>query len=254
MPDSIALLIGICYRGTPDELFGCQNDVEKFRDILIKNYGYKSEKITLLIEKEGFMLPTKDNIINEIDKIIILSKQNLVNNIVLYYSGHGTSIIDKERDEPDKYDECIVPLDFNKSGLIIDDQIYNYLSSIKINPGNNMICVFDSCNSASCSDLPLSYNYINNKIIKSIQSKRKNLNKPIYFISGCADNNFSYDLSDPDGNPCGLLSYSLKTSLEQNNYNCSIQTLLISMTKTIKSMNLNQVPVISCGKKTIHLM
>jgi hypothetical protein len=234
-------------KNTENELYGCQNDVIKFRDILINNYGYKSDKITMLIEKDGFELPTAGNIIKHLNTIVSLSNQNLTKDIVLYYSGHGTRVIDKNGDEPDRYDECIVPIDFATSGIITDDTIYTYLSNIKINTGNKMICVFDSCNSASCSDLPLSYNCVGNRIVKSIQSRRPNLNKQIYFISGCADNNYSYDVAEPDGTPCGLLSYSLRKSLEQNKYNCSIQTLLLSMTRVIKTAKLHQVPVISCG-------
>ena len=247
MAEPIALLIGILYKNTENELYGCQNDVLKFRDILINNYGYKSDKITMLIEKDGFELPTAGNIIKHLNTIVSLSNQNLTKDIVLYYSGHGTRIVDRSGDEPDRYDECIVPIDFATSGIITDDTIYTYLSNIKINTGNKMICVFDSCNSASCSDLPLSYNCVGNRIVKSIQSRRPNLNKQIYFISGCADNNYSYDVAEPDGTPCGLLSYSLRKSLEQNKYNCSIQTLLLSMTRVIKTAKLHQVPVISCG-------
>ena len=54
-------------------------------------------------------------------------------------------------------------------------------------------------------------------------------------------------MAEPDGTPCGLLSYSLRKSLELNKFSCSIQTLLLSMSQIIKSTKLSQSPVISCG-------
>ena len=56
MLDSMGLLIGILYKNTENELAGCQNDVIKFQDVMVKNYGYKPEKITMLIDKDGFSI------------------------------------------------------------------------------------------------------------------------------------------------------------------------------------------------------
>jgi len=40
-----ALLIGINYRGTANELGGCINDVNSMKNILIKRCGYKEKNI-----------------------------------------------------------------------------------------------------------------------------------------------------------------------------------------------------------------
>jgi hypothetical protein len=141
-------------------------------------------------------------------------------------------------------DECIVPLDFNKFGLILDDYIYlNFLSKLK--PVKKIIMVIDSCNSASCTDLPFSFTLNNNKIIKQFYSKRlpiKN-NPNIFVLSGCLDCKCSFETREPDGTPCGLLSYWLRKTLEKYNYNCTIENLLISI-KNGFGMN-NQMPVLS---------
>ena len=245
MGKKIALLIGINYVGTPNNLFGCHNDVLKYRLVLINNFGYKDEDIKMLLDLNDYEFPTKNNIIKYMNWIYEQTTiSNLVDEITFYYSGHGTNIRDTNGDEPDKMDECIVPLDFNKSGLIIDDYIYlNFLSKLK--PVKKIIMIMDSCNSASCTDLPFSFTLNNNKIIKQFYSKRSVIknNPNIFVLSGCLDPKYSFENKETDGTPCGLLSYWLRKTLEKYNYNCTIENLLISI-KNGFGMN-DQIPVLS---------
>lgn len=241
----IALLIGINYMGSPDQLMGCQNDVIKMKDVLMNIYKYKNENIIMLVDKDGYIPPTKSNIISQLNRLFILSSREQLDEIFFHYSGHGTNIVDRDKDETDGKDECIVPVDYIKSGIISDDIIYSFLSKIK-RVKKKIICVFDSCNSASCTDLPYSFVIDNkNKILKQIFSKRKpiNNNNNIFVISGCLDDKLSWDVSEPDGTPCGLLSYNLRKTLEQFNYTCTIEQLLINIKKGFEKID--QSPVLS---------
>ena len=250
--NNYALLIGINYTGTSSQLYGCQNDVLKMKEVIKTHYGYKEENITMLMDKQGFILPTASNIIAQLNLLYSKSKNNLINEIYIHYSGHGTSIIDRDGDETDGKDECIVPLDYSKSGIITDDFIYAFLSKIK--PVKKITWVFDSCNSASCTDLPYSYIINNsNQIIKQILSKRKPIsnNKNIYILSGCLDANVSYDVREPDGTPCGLLSYNLRKTLEQFGYTCTISQLLTNIKKGFGQTD--QSPVLSVNSNSYGL-
>lgn len=246
-----ALLIGINYIGTNSRLYGCQNDIINFAPILTSKYGYSNKNIVSLMDRRGYQSPTLKNIKDEINKLIILSKKKKASEVLIYYSGHGTNIIDKNKDESDGYDECLVPLDYNNSGFITDDYIYYLLSSFSNN--TKVIFIFDSCNSASNTDLPVSYLNKKNTIVTETYSKRASLNKNIFIISGCADDNYSYDTAEPDGTPCGLLSYSIRKTIEQNNYSCNIKQLLEGIYSIITSYNLDQVPVISVGSESINI-
>jgi hypothetical protein len=245
MGKKIALLIGINYVGTPYNLSGCHNDVLKYKSILINNFGYKNEDIKMLLDLKDYEYPTKENIIKYMNWIYEQTAiLNLIDEITLYYSGHGTNIRDTNGDEPDKMDECIVPLDFNKSGFVVDDYIYlNFLSKLKT--VKKIIMIMDSCNSASCTDLPFSFTLNNNKIIKQFYSKRSMIknNPNIFVLSGCLDPKYSFEAKEPDGTPCGLLSYWLRKTLEKYNYTCTIENLLISI-KNGFGMN-DQMPVLS---------
>lgn len=245
-----ALLIGINYIGTSSQLNGCHNDVIKIKEVLKTHYDYKENNISMLVDKPEYTQPTASNIIRALNAIYIKCKKETVDEIFIYYSGHGSNVIDKDYDETDGKDECIVPLDYINSGMITDDIIYKFLSRLNY-VKKKIIWIFDSCNSASCADLPYSFTLDNsNRIIKQILSKRKPIlnNKNIFVLSGCLDAKVSYDVKEPDGTPCGLLSYNLRKTLEQFEYNCTIEQLLINIKKGFGIKN--QQPVLSVNSNT----
>ena len=58
----------------------------------------------------------------------------------------------------------------------------------------------------------------------------------------------SYDVREPDGTPCGLLSYNLRKTLEQFGYNCTIEQLLTNIKKGFGTND--QTPVLSVNSNT----
>jgi hypothetical protein len=253
MKKKIAVLIGNNYIGTQYRLYGCQNDVIKYRKILINNFEYKNEDIKMLLDLNGYEYPTKTNIIKYMDWIYQQTcLPNQIDEITFYYSGHGTNIKDINLDESDRMDECIVPLDFNISGLITDDYIYeNFLSKLK--SVKKIIMIFDSCNSASCTDLPYSFTVNNNKLVKQSYSKRPPIisNPNIFILSGCLDPKTSLDSREKDGTPCGLLSYWLRLTLVKYNYKCTIENIITDIKKGFGKND--QTPVLSVNSNNCVL-
>ena len=74
-------------------------------------------------------------------------------------------------------------------------------------------------------------------------------NSKIFIISGCFDFSYSYDSAEPNGKPCGLLSYGLRKVLEKYNYNCTIENLITEIKKGFG--NNNQTPVLSVNSNNI---
>ncbi len=250
MSKKYAVLIGCNYSGTVNSLNGCQNDVLLFKDILISKYGYLESNILLLIDKPGYTYPTKKNIIDQITRLVTDSIVNKSAEFIFYYSGHGSSVTDTSGDEPDRRDEVIIPLDYQTQGIISDDYIYDNFVT-KIYKFTNLYMVFDSCNSASCTDLPLSYESNGNIILKTVLSRRKLPNQRVYSISGCYDNNFSYEYFDPELKiAVGALSYFIRSVLKSNNYNCNLEKFLIDLTSSFRKSRLNQKPVLSVGNSS----
>ena len=119
---SRALLVGINYKKYPEyHLKAAYNDVELMRELLRDYYNFDSENIVELNDKveESLYNATFFNIVSNIKKIIEVSTED--DFVVLYFSGHGMQIEDKNGDEKDKKDEVFLPSNFTKSAVINDD-------------------------------------------------------------------------------------------------------------------------------------
>lgn len=189
-----ALLIGINYIGTNNALQGCIQDVYNMREILKTYFNYEDKNIRLLSDKDQ-IVPTKTNIINNINWLI----SGIVPGDILFfhYSGHGSNIRDANNDETDRMDEVLVPLDFNTQGFITDDWLYtNFICKIPKNV--SLWALSDSCHSGTIFDLK--YNY------KSLcKLKQGTLKSEMAYKSDQWTDTFSYSIEkskDVQGNIC----------------------------------------------------
>ena len=67
--------------------------------------------------------------------------------LVIYFTGHGASVKDKNGDESDGYDEAFVFRD----GIVLDDVVLNLISTF--NKSKQLTIITDSCHSGSICDL-----------------------------------------------------------------------------------------------------
>eukprot|EP01103_Thecamoeba_quadrilineata_P003924 TRINITY_DN13659_c0_g1_i1.p1 TRINITY_DN13659_c0_g1~~TRINITY_DN13659_c0_g1_i1.p1 ORF type:complete len:357 (-),score=64.43 TRINITY_DN13659_c0_g1_i1:80-1150(-) len=150
-----ALLIGINYFRTRAELKGCINDVKNVKTFLLKN-GFVDSPTTMvmLTDDNPSRQPTRKNI--EAACQWLVSDAVPGDSLFVHYSGHGGQQADEDGDEADGYDETILPLDFEKSGMITDDELHELIVR-PLKKGVQMTCIFDSCHSGSVLDLPFMY-------------------------------------------------------------------------------------------------
>lgn len=114
----LALLVGINnYPSEIGQLYGCLNDVELQRQLLIHRFGFNPNDI-LEISDNTEIKPTRENILNAFEHHLI--KQAKPDDVVVFhYSGHGDRIRDPNplnTPECQKSDDCdrngtLVPLD-----------------------------------------------------------------------------------------------------------------------------------------------
>jgi len=79
-------------------------------------------------------------------------------------------------DEVDGYDETILPVDYKKNGMIVDDE----MNAIMVRPlpeGVRLTAVFDSCHSGTALDLPYIYGDDGKLVIQKGPSAIKALSK-----------------------------------------------------------------------------
>ncbi len=241
-----ALLIGCNYTNdSTHALKGCIYDVYEMKKVLVNVFGYVESDIIMITDLVHDIQPTYSNILENLNKLVEISEN--LEELYIHYSGHGIQITDKDKDEPDGKDEGLVPVDFQTNGIITDDILYNNFFS-KVNSKCRTVCVFDSCNSGSISDLNYSWLSDGKKIYKTTLTNLKPIETKIFVLSGSVDDKYSYEAVDPEtSHPCGALSLELRNVLKENNWILSIDILITSLTKKLKTSSFTQTPVLTTG-------
>lgn len=205
-----AVLIGINYYGTSNQLSGCIKDISNIYKFLA---GYE---VTVLHDGKlaefpaggSPIMPTDVNIRNALKAV--MSKSKAGDRVYIHYSGHGSQLPDQNGDEYDKQDECICPVnfDFNKkdAGFIRDDE----LNSILCKSGVIITAIFDCCHSGSGLDFPYRWVGGTDFIIE-----RNAIPGTVgFFLSGCRDTQTSADATI-DGLPSGALTWAVVKTLNE---------------------------------------
>jgi hypothetical protein len=247
-----ALLIGINYTGSENELKGCINDVKNVRKFLTDNCKFQSSNIKLLSDEESEK-PTRMNMENNIKWLVT---DNLPGDIlVLHYSGHGGNIIDKNRDETDGRDETLIPHDFQTAGEITDDWLFENLIS-KVPKDVTLWCFLDCCHSGTAIDLKHNYQsnckYRKGIIPENLIYKKEEWTDSFIFslerskdvvgnvclFSGCQDKETSADAfinNTGQGAFTYCLLETLKTNLQENSLRYKNGTL--KLRSVLKEVN-----------------
>ncbi|MEO0870185.1 MAG: caspase family protein, partial [Cyanobacteria bacterium J06642_11] len=99
-PRKLALLIGINEYNQPvNDLYGCVNDVELQRQLLIHRFGFNPTDIMTLTTDTPERLPTRENIIQAFKEFLI-GQARPGDVVVFHYSGHGSLILDPNPIKP----------------------------------------------------------------------------------------------------------------------------------------------------------
>lgn len=238
MEQKKALLIGINYKNTESELYGCINDVLNMKLFLMK-HGYKEENIILLSD-DSIIKPTKVNIMDQLYKLITSGYSKLF----FHYSGHGSRIKDTSNDEDDGQDECLVPLQYESDGFLLDDEIYGLMKLLQ--PNQSITCLMDCCHSGTIMDLP--YELSETLVTKKLSFK-KNKNKILrgqcIMISGCLDKQTSADAYLDNKNQGAFTNAFLSIYEENMDY----QKCIMNIRSYLQKNNFSQYPTMSTGIK-----
>jgi hypothetical protein len=244
-----ALLIGIDYKNNIEkELFGCINDIVAISNILMDAFDYDKKNILMLREdsRNENKLPNRDIILNELNKLIEESKN--LEEIWIHFSGHGTFLNTNKntKNDSDKQDEIILPLDYLSVGIIKDDEIISILEKSKC----KTVIVFDCCNSGSICDLPWRFEY-GEEGFKRYQENNINIeNKEIFMISTCRDDQLAVDgWHDENKISMGALTQAFIDCLRFNHYNVTFLKLLKDITNYMKQYKIAQNTTLSSSSK-----
>lgn len=147
-PQQHALIIGISdYQGV-SKLANAVNDADKMANFFQTDLGVSKENIIRLSDAKA----TRENILNALESLQEKAKKD--DEVLIYYSGHGSQIRDKNEDEDDGWDETLVSYDTYAGdngvwkNMITDDELDAALTKIE-DKGAKTVMITDACHSGS---------------------------------------------------------------------------------------------------------
>ncbi|MGH9461910.1 MAG: caspase family protein [Vicinamibacteria bacterium] len=141
----LALLVGIDEYRAVNDLNGCLNDVQNMKVLLRDKFGFEEANIMVLRNEKA----TRRAII-EAFQTHLIAKAQRGDIVVFHYSGHGSQMKDASKDEPDAYDETIVPHDSRTVRVFdIPDDSINALLRLLSDKTDNVTVILDSCHSGT---------------------------------------------------------------------------------------------------------
>ncbi len=142
----LALLVGINdYPADIGALGGCVNDVKLQKELLTYRFGFNPKDILTLTDTQA----TRQGILTAFEEHLI-KQAKPGDTVVFHFSGHGSQVVDPDKDSPDGYNSTLVPIDsgYNSAGGTVEDimghTLFLLMSALKT---DNVTMVLDSCHS-----------------------------------------------------------------------------------------------------------
>jgi hypothetical protein len=105
---------------------GCTTHFMAQKKYIMDVHGFDEDNIVVLMDDGQHPEPTRANMLRAYKDVVAKAEEG--DAIFLHYSGHGSKMKDDDsKEEDDGYDEVLVPLDYNDTGMIRDDDLYEIL-------------------------------------------------------------------------------------------------------------------------------
>lgn len=260
-----ALLVGINYPNTPNELYGCVNDVMIMSQVLTQFFGFTNPKDKRMLTNQS---ATTANIKERLEWLVDGAQPGDV--LYFHYSGHGSQVVASKYDtdmEPDGLDEIICPIDLDWRDHIIYDDDFRTIFN-KVPTGVNLTVVLDCCHSGSGIDsknifqpgglakvvsipkspnksrlLPMPPDIANRGIGLSLQPKPRNVGPTDagLLISGCQSHQQAED-AWIHNKFMGVATFFLIENLRKNKWDIDYKKLVSLMNRDLKKCGYAQAP------------
>jgi Caspase domain/Domain of unknown function (DUF4384) len=141
----LALLVGINKYTNMNTLYGCVNDVLLQKNLLIYRFGFNPNDIKILTDEQA----TRQGILAAFEQHLI-NQAKPGDTVVFHFSGHGSQVVDPDKDTPDGLNSTLVPIDsgYKSSGGEVQDimghTLFLLMYALKT---DNVTVVLDSCHS-----------------------------------------------------------------------------------------------------------
>jgi len=232
---------GCLYRGTRAELRGCANDVHNIEKLLKHTFGWKDDCIRILTCDSKFK-PTRKNIEENMKWLVHAAKPG--DALFFSFSGHGAEKPDPNGYEENGMNETILPVDFDKAGMIIDDEIHHAIVE-PLPEGVRLTAILDCCHSGTGMDLPYR--------LSKRQGWREETNpfhspSDVQMFSGCTDEGTSADVKAMYGAAGGALTIAFCEALRKDKRPGYVE-LMKALYRGLREKKLEQRPLLTSTQK-----
>lgn len=201
-----AFLFGLNYEyDAGARLHGCINDVRNTAKYLEDVHGVRCTVLTDDVDRAKL---TGLGILQAMNEAALASYTEGLDLVWFHFSGHGTHVIDRNNDEADGRDECLVPSNFRTHGVLPDDYVNRVLANF--NPKTRVVFVCDCCHSGTIADLRFSWE---GESRRQTENARCLARAKVISISGCLDTQVSMDVRFANGEAAGAMTSSLLDAL-----------------------------------------
>lgn len=272
-----ALLIGVNYVGTPNELHGCVNDIYDMCRLCV-GWGYTDvcvlhdgvwpgpepvPKIPAQLSGLSGRAPTRANIEAAMRWLVADAAKG--GHRFFHYSGHGSQLRDQVgegHDEPSGWDDTIIPADFGTAGQIRDDELRATLVAPLAGTPARLRAILDCCHSGTGFDLRFTMydvsrfgrrNFKTGKpeeehifVMRTTATPATRAAADVLMISGCAD----FQTSDDAvfyGRANGALTRFLVDYLK-GRFMVRAGEMLVTVRENLRKAAYDQVPQLSSEK------
>lgn len=240
-----ALLIGINYFGTSAELGGCINDVHKWKELLVNTYGFDTNDMVILTDDQGDPMkkPTLSSIRSGMRWLVAGACPGDV--LFLQYSGHGSQQPSKSQNESDGKDECLCPCDFQRSGMLVDDEIFDLVVR-PLASGVKLTIILDCCHSGTAVDLPFIWHGEGDGYWDEVGGTIYTAGD-VQMFSGCEDDQTSADVA-MCGARGGAMTLAMTKAIEEDPGR-TYPDLLERLHSILEERNMSQVPRLTSSQR-----
>jgi hypothetical protein len=217
-------------------LYGCINDVEAIKGILISRFYFKPENIHVLKNEEA----TRNNILSGIETNLI--EEAAPNDVcVFYFAGHGSRVKNSKSNEPDKKDETLVPADWYRGVGDIRDKELKKLFNRILDKKANLTVIIDACHSGSISrGIPVKVDYRfmpENEcdVAESPDKAKEPAERGALILSASRDFQMAAEIEDENGDCYGLFTWALLKILRSIHFDEPIENILLRVNALMQS-------------------
>lgn len=232
-----ALLFGLNYQHTQNaKLNGCINDVRNMSQHLT-SLGIPCKTYT---DDTDLYSTSAQGIVQRLYEAAIDTYRNNLDFLWIHYSGHGAYVRDTSGDEADGQDECLIPSDFQRSGVVLDDVLQNIFN--QMNPRTRVVCIFDCCHSGTMGDIKFSWEA---DLKFKVENPKCMVKNKIITLSGCLDTQVSLEAFNllRDNKFGGALTSCILMSIKESKLcQAHVFALLADVRKKLKERGFNQIP------------